>query len=268
MTSTGQCLLVANYSGGSVASLPVKDDGSLEPAVSSIDHVGKGPNQSRQEKAHAHSINVCPDGHHAVAADLGTDGVTVYDLEKDHRLAVRCRPGSARPPGSGPRHFAFHPSGKFGYVCNELLSTVTAFQYDGRHGILTTLETVSTLPADFQGRQRHRGDSGASKRQVPLRLQPGPRQPGGVSDQGRWEAHHRGACEHRWQDAAKLLYSPGGEYLLAANQDSDSVVVFRIDQATDAAGDGAPDHIKPARVRAVHAAVGAWFPGSAWDREA
>jgi 6-phosphogluconolactonase len=232
LNKTGQCLLVANYGGGSVASLPVRDDGIVQPPVSVINHQGKGPNKARQERAHAHSINICPDGHHAVAADLGIDAVKVYRLEKDHKLTPEAAGMTQVPPGGGPRHFAFHPNGKFGYTNNELTSTVTVFTYDGTHGILNTLETVSTLPSDFTGK------SGTAEIQV---------HPNGkflyVSNRG-----HDSLAVFAVKEDGKLTsvghvstggktprnfcIHPAGDFLVAANQDSDSVIVFRIDFAT------------------------------------
>ena len=79
-------------------------------------------------------------------------------------------------PGSGPRHFAFHPEGRFGYVINEMANTVTAFAYDADAGILTEMQTISTLPADFRGQEPHRRGPGPPLRQVPLRVEPRARQ--------------------------------------------------------------------------------------------
>ena len=79
-------------------------------------------------------------------------------------------------PSSGPRHFAFHPDGRFGYVINEMANTVTAFAYDADDGILTEIQTISTLPADFHGRSSHRRGPGPPVRQVPLRVEPRARQ--------------------------------------------------------------------------------------------
>lgn len=143
----GRCALVANYGDGSCASLPVREDGSLGEAGSTIRHQGSSVNARRQEGPHAHSINPSPDNRFALAADLGLDKVMIYKLDPaGAKLLPNDPPCAALPPGSGPRHLAFHPEGKFVYVINELLCTVTAFGYDAARGALQEIQTVSTLP--------------------------------------------------------------------------------------------------------------------------
>src|SRR5436305_14373123 len=128
---TGTVALVANYGSGSIASLPIKSDGSLEKAASAIQHEGSSVNKQRQEGPHAHSINVSPDNRFAIAADLGLDKLLIYKLDPAKGTLTANDPAfTATPPGSGPRHFAFHPSGRFAYVCNEMKSSVSAFAYD------------------------------------------------------------------------------------------------------------------------------------------
>ena len=120
---SGHCVLVANY-GGSVASFPLDSDGRLGAVSSVIQHQGHSVDPGRQEGPHAHSINVDPANRFAVVADLGLDKVLVYRLDPaTARLAANDPPSVSVAPGSGPRHFAFHPSGKFGYVINEMAST-------------------------------------------------------------------------------------------------------------------------------------------------
>ena len=145
---SGRCVLVANYGGGSVASLPVKLDGSLGEPASIIQHRGASVDPQRQKEPHAHSINISPDNRFVFAADLGLDKVLIYKLDSVTAvLAANDPPSATVPPGSGPRHFAFHPSGKFAYVINEMLCTMTAFSYDAKRGELKPMQTVSTLPA-------------------------------------------------------------------------------------------------------------------------
>ena len=144
----GRCALVANYGDGSCASLPVKADGTLGEAGSVVRHHGASINAKRQEGPHAHSINPSPDNRFALAADLGLDKIMVYRLDSAKAaLAPNDPPFAAVPPGSGPRHLAFHPGGKFAYVINEMLCTVTAFRYDAAAGALEPVQTSSTLPA-------------------------------------------------------------------------------------------------------------------------
>jgi len=128
---SGRTVLVANYGGGSIAALPIQEDGKLGPAATAIQHVGQGVDKRRQEKPHAHSINVDPDNRFVVAADLGLDKVLVYRLDPARaELKANDPPSVSVADGAGPRHFAFHPDGRHAYVINEMHSTVTALAYD------------------------------------------------------------------------------------------------------------------------------------------
>ena len=128
---SGKTVLVANYGGGSVASLPIGADGQLGPAASFIQHQGNSVNPARQKEPHAHSINVDPDNRFAVAADLGLDKVLVYRLDPaTSKLTANDPPSASVQPGSARGTLRFIPSGKFAYVINEILCTVTAFAYD------------------------------------------------------------------------------------------------------------------------------------------
>ena len=127
---TGKCVLVANYNSGSVAALAVKADGSLEKSASAVQHEGKSVVAKRQDDPHAHSFNVSPDNRFAFAADLGLDKVLIYKLDPAKATLAANDPAFVKTPaGGGPRHFAFHPSGRFAYVCNEITSAVSAFAY-------------------------------------------------------------------------------------------------------------------------------------------
>jgi len=149
---TGRNVLVANYGSGSIAALPVGADGRLAEATAAIQHQGSSVDKGRQEGPHAHSINLDKGNRFAFAADLGLDKVLVYKFSPAKgTLTPNDPPSASVAPGSGPRHFAFHPNGQYAYVINEMLSTVTAFSYDSKAGTLTSLQTVSTLPEGFKG---------------------------------------------------------------------------------------------------------------------
>jgi 6-phosphogluconolactonase len=231
---SGQCVLVANYGGGSVASLPIREDGSLGPAGSAIRHEGSSVNRARQEAPHAHSINVAPDNRFAFVADLGIDKVLIYRLDPAQaRLSPHDPPGVDLAPGAGPRHFAFHPSGKFAYVINELKNTITAFAYDSQRGALETIHSVPTLPEGF------RGVNTTAEVQV---------HPSGKFVYGSNRGHDSIAIFAVDASTGRLSpvghqptggkkprnfgIEPTGRYLLVANQDSGTVVVFRIDPPT------------------------------------
>ncbi len=234
LDATGRFVLVANYSGGSVAVLPVLDDGSLGEAVQFVQHAGRSVDPRRQKAPHAHCVTLAPSNRFAVVADLGLDKLLVYRFDPQTGSLTPNRPPSVSvQPGSGPRHFVFHPSGRWAYVINELASTVTVLAWDGQRGTLQPLQTVSTLPADFEGRNTtaelavhpngrflygsNRGHDSLAVFRVDaqtgrLRLVQH------VSTQGRTPRH--------------FALDPTGRFLLAENQDSGTVVVFRVDADT------------------------------------
>ncbi len=149
---TGKAVLVANYSSGSVASLPIKADGSLGEKAAFFQHKGSSVNPQRQKEPHAHCIAVSPDNKYAFAADLGTDQIFAYKLDPANaKLTPNKVPFAKSPAGAGPRHLTFHPNGKQAYVINELLNSVTVFDYAGDAGTLTEKQTLPTLPTDFKG---------------------------------------------------------------------------------------------------------------------
>jgi len=138
---TGRTVLAANYGGGSVVALPIKADGSVGDHTGFVQHEGKS-------QPNAHSVNISPDNRFAFVADLGLNKVLSYKLDAEKGTLVANDPAfTAVTPGSGPRHFTFHPSGKFAYLINERNLTMTAFSYDAAKGVLTEIHTVSTLPA-------------------------------------------------------------------------------------------------------------------------
>lgn len=234
----GKNVLVANYSSGSIAVLPIAEDGSLKEPSCTIQHVGKGPDPKRQEGPHAHSINLDAAGRFAFAADLGLDKLFVYRFDAAQgKLTPNEPPAASVAPGAGPRHFAFHPNGRFAYVINEMGMTVTAFTYDPERGVLKEFQTVPTLPA---GRETGPDDSTAEV-QV---------HPSGRFLYGSNRGHDSIAVFAIDAETGKLTptghaatqgkaprhfgIAPTGAYLVAANQGSNSLVVFRIDAKTGA----------------------------------
>ncbi|NBW97485.1 MAG: lactonase family protein [Planctomycetia bacterium] len=236
---TGKVVLAANYSGGSVICLGLDADGGLRPVATGspgglLQHEGKSVNEKRQEKPHAHSAYAAPDGRFAITCDLGIDKVLVHALDTA-KATLASHSFAAVKPGAGPRHFAFHPSGRFGYACNELDLTVTGFTFDPTAGSLTEFQTLSTLPADVADH------SGFSTAEIVAH-------PNGkflyVSNRG----HHSiamfsvdeatgklsllGVEPIRGKTPRNFVLSPDGGFLLAAGQDSNTVTVFAIDPAT------------------------------------
>jgi 6-phosphogluconolactonase len=145
---TGRYALVANYGSGSVAALPIGDDGSLGEATDVVQQEGSGPNANRQEGPHAHMIAPTADGRFVLATDLGADEVITYRLDTEAGTLERV--GAMKTaPGAGPRHFAFAPNGRTVYVINELDNTLLTCDYDAETGALETRQTISTLPEGY-----------------------------------------------------------------------------------------------------------------------
>ena len=147
--ATGKTVLVSSYGGGSVSALPVNADGSLGKVSSFVQHQGSSVNPRNQKGPHAHCVITDPANRFALACDLGLDKILIYQLNAASAIITSNTPAFASvTPGSGPRHLAFHPSGKFVYLANEMGCNVTVFDYDAEHGALSEIQTVSALPPD------------------------------------------------------------------------------------------------------------------------
>lgn len=152
----GKNVLAANYGGGSACVLQIDKDGKLKKASGFVQHKGKSVDKGRQEAPHAHSVNLDSANKFAFVADLGLDKVLIYKFDPEKGTITRNdNPFVETEAGGGPRHFAFHPSEKFAYCCNEMTSKVTAMKYDKGAGKLEVIEAVSTLP------EAHKGNSTA-----------------------------------------------------------------------------------------------------------
>src|SRR5579872_3620086 len=149
---SGKYVLVANYTGGSLAVFPILADGKLGEASAFLQHTGHGTNPERQEGPHAHSIDLSPDNRFAIADDLGLDETLVYKFDPANgSLTLEKDAGVKADAGAGPRHFTFAPDGRFAYVLTEMGSTISALSYQASDGHLKRLQTISTLPKDFKG---------------------------------------------------------------------------------------------------------------------
>ena len=229
---TSSFVLVANYASGSLSVLPILRDGGLGEATDAVQHEGSSVDPDRQDGPHAHSITLDPGNRYAFAPDLGIDRVMVYELD----LAQ----GKLRPhdevqtrAGAGPRHFSFHPTGKYAYLINELDSTLTAFAYDGGSGTLTEITTVSALPEGFEGTSHcadvhvspsgrfvygsNRGDDSIVVFEI---------------DERSGRLTYVGHEPTQGETPRNFAVDPTGAFLLAANQNSDTIVVFRIHEQT------------------------------------
>lgn len=229
--SAGKNVLVANYSGGSVACLPIDAEGQLEPPSSVIKHAGSSVNPGRQEGPHAHSINLDAANRFAFAADLGLDKLLVYRFDAEQgTLTPHDPPSVSTAPGAGPRHFAFHPSGRFAYLINELDSTVIAFSCDAAAGVLREIQTITTLPGDFSGENYpaevlvHPSGKflyGSNRGHESIAIYTIDGQTGRLTPRGHEPSGGKGP--------RNFNTDPSGAWMIVGNQGSNNVVVLRVD---------------------------------------
>ena len=226
---TGRFVLVANYSGGNVAVLPVRSDGSLGETTDMKQNLGSSINIERQKGPHAHCVVLSPGNRFAYACDLGTDKIMIFRFDKKRgKLVPNEIPWAEAKPGAGPRHLIFDPTGKYAYVINELHVTVTAFAVDPNDGNLKEVQTVAALPGEPTS-----ADSGAD-----IHLSPDGRflysSNRGHDSIAAFKVDRRTGrltlIAHEstsGKTPRNFAIDPTGAFLLVANQRSDKIVTFR-----------------------------------------
>jgi 6-phosphogluconolactonase (cycloisomerase 2 family) len=245
----GRHVLVANYFGGSVAVLPIQADGRLGDASDVKVATGTiGPTRathappgsfavSGHDRTHAHMIQADASGRFVLHVDLGLDTIFVWRFDDDRGVLLPNDPPSVSlPPGDGPRHFHFHPKGRWCYSIQEEGSTVVLFDYDSASGRLTERQTVSTLPPGFagtnfcseilvsaDGRYVYAGNRLHDSIGI-----------FSVASDGRltW----LGEEWTRGDYPRSFAFDPSGRFLYCCNQRADAITVFRVDRATGALG--------------------------------
>jgi len=225
---TSQRLFVSNFRSGSVAVVPIGPDGSLLPAIQCLQHEPPQSDGPAAAQPRAHSVTFSRDGRFAFVADLGLNRIMIYRVDPATGMLERNEPRSLEMvPGSGPRHMALHPNGRWLYIINERNSTIRACGLEARTGALRTLQDIASLPEGFSGKNIS----------ADIHLSP----------DGRFlYASNRGhdsiAIFAVEQDTGLLsrvghvpcggttprnfMVSPSGAHVLVANQDSGTVVVF------------------------------------------
>ena len=247
LSTDGEYLLAANYSGGSMAVFPLGRKGEILPQSSLTVHSGSGPVPERQSQAHVHCTDFAPDGGLIYAVDLGLDAVRLYGLDRAGG-AVKPEDGEIRlRPGFGPRHAVFHRGLRSVYIVGELSSSVAVFRYETRDGKVRfeQVQELSALPEDFHGE-----NTGAA-----VRLSPDGRflyasnrghdsiAVFRVREDGTLES--AGFCPSGGRGPRDFAIDPRGEFLLAANEKSGNVAVFRLNSKTgmpEPTGEGASLH--------------------------
>ena len=229
LDASGRMLIVANYKGGNVVSFPVDADGTLGQASSLFQHEGRSIHE-RQTRPHVHSADFSADARFAFFSDLGLDQVRVYRADPETAaLAPHQPPYVQVSPGSGPRHFAQHPSHRFAYGLNELSSTVSVFSYDAELGELSEVQTISTLPPEYDGENHtaeiyvhpsgrfvyasNRGHDSIAVFAIDR-------------ESGQLEARGQVSTQGEWP--RNFALDPTGTFLLAANEHTDNIVIFGI----------------------------------------
>ncbi len=231
---TGRFVFIANYNGGNVAVFPIKPDGSLGARTAFDQHTGKSVTPDRAQQPYAHSIIVDPTNHFALCQDLGLDRVYVYKFdEKTGQLTANDPAWFTDQPGSGPRHATFSPDGKFAYVVHEIGNFVGVYAWDSAKGVLTEIQTISTIPADFKNKNT------AAEVQV---------HPNGKFLYASNRGHNSIAVFSIDPASGKLAllqhistqgntprnftFDPTGQWIVASNQDSKTAIVFKVDPKT------------------------------------
>jgi 6-phosphogluconolactonase (cycloisomerase 2 family) len=244
---SGRFVLVANYFGGSVAVLPILDDGRLGDATDVKTDSGKvGPAKaahapdgsfaiSGHDRTHAHMIQADPAGRFVLHADLGLDKIFVWKFdEKNGTLSANDPPAGALAPGDGPRHFHFHPNGRWLYSIQEEGSTVVRFDYAADTGRLTPRQTISTLPPGFTGSNFCSEILVSGDGQF---VYAGNRLHDSIaifSVGSDGDLKYVGEEWTRGNYPRSFAFDPAGEFLYCCNQRSDNVTVFRLDRRTGA----------------------------------
>jgi 6-phosphogluconolactonase len=243
--SSGRFLLVANYFGGSVAVLPIHADGHLGTATDLKNDDGKiGPIKatnappgsfafSGHDRTHAHMIQADPSGRFVLHADLGLDKVFVWKFdERMGELTPNDPPGVTLPPGDGPRHFHFHPSGRWLYSIQEEGSTVVLFDYNATVGQLISRQTISTLPPGFAGSNfcsEILVSADGRFVYVGNRLHDSI----GIFSVGTdGSLSYVGEEWTRGNYPRSFNFDPSGRFLYCCNQRADNITVFRVDRET------------------------------------
>ncbi len=241
---SGKFVFAANYAGGTVAVLPVAQDGLANASDVKHDegqtgaaHAATAPTgsfaSSGHDAPHAHMIEADPAGRFILASDLGLDRIYVWKLDQENgKLLPNDPPYATLPSGDGPRHFAFHPHGRWLYSLQEESSTVVLFDYDAARGVLTALQTVSSLPAGFSG----------TNFTSEIRISKDGRfvyTANRLHDSISWfsigaEGHLKWAGEQwtRGDYPRSFTIDPSGKFLYSCNQRGDAITCFRVNAAT------------------------------------
>ena len=234
LSPNGKHLFVGNYTGGSVSVLPVQANGALEAPIQTLVHEGSSINPNRQEKAHVHSTVPGPNGEFLFVGDLGTDKVYTYSYHPSAQqpLQLATPPHASVEPGKGPRHLVFNKKGTHAYLVQELDASVAVFRHE--NGKLQQIQHIPMAAEDFKGEQ-----SGAEVRLSPDGKFLYASNRGDANeiaifsvDQKEGTLSFLDRQSTMGQTPRNFIIDPSGRFLLVANQNSNSVILFKRNQKT------------------------------------
>ena len=240
-------LLVANYFGGSVSVLPIQPDGRLGEATDIKNDAGSlGPARAKNappgsfafsghDRTHAHMIQADPAGRFVLHVDLGLDQIFVWKFDDQKGvLTANDPPSVSLPPGDGPRHFHFHPNGRWLYSIQEEGSTVVLFDYDAQAGRLTSRQTISTLPPGFAGSNFCSEILVSSDGQF---VYAGNRLHDSIAIFSVGATGELTFVGEEWTHGnypRSFSFDPSGQFLNCCNQRGDNIAVFQVNRETGA----------------------------------
>lgn len=233
LDSKSRLVFVSNYSTGNLSVFPIREDGSLDGLSGSVQHNGSSLDQSRQKGPHVHQSVVSGDDQYLFVCDLGIDKVKVYSIDYQNKNLIPLSGSDGIvDKGSGPRHFTLDEDQSYGYVINEMASTVTAFRL-GDSAQLTPIQTLSTTPSEYDG-TNYCADIhiepggkflfGSNRGHNSLAIFQIDRESGTLKEAGHQSTYGE------WP--RNFLIDPEGEYVFVANQNTDNITFFRLNGNT------------------------------------
>jgi 6-phosphogluconolactonase len=231
---SGKYLVVANYSSGSVAVLPVGPDGALKDQHQLIALPGEpGPHKVEQQSSHPHDIVFDPSGRFVLVPDKGLDRVFVFRFDGATGKLTPTEQGSVQSrPGAGPRHVAFHPKLPIAWVLNELNSTLATYRFDPESGSLKPLQVITTLPTDFTGYSTAAEISVSPDGRYVYGSNRGHDSIAIYSTNAEGLLSPAGWQSTEGKDPRFAGLDPSGHFFNAANEQGDTVVTFKVDPAS------------------------------------
>lgn len=227
---TGRFALVANYSSGTVAMLPIQPDGRLGPASDVVQHSGSSVDPGRQTNPYAHCIRPDPTNRFVIATDLGADKLLIYRMDLENGKLNKHAEVKVQP-GAGPRHVIFHRNGQYMYLINELNSTLIVYRYDRDAGSLEELQTVSTLPQGYTGRNLC-ADLHICRNYLYVSNRKHDSIAWYLLDENTGRLSYKGEIPSGGKGPRSFVIDPGDSFLLAAHEQSDNIVIFKIEAET------------------------------------